>query len=671
MFLWRRFAHVLKLNPLASFAYRDGEEGGIIARPSDPNIASQVHVIEPWAYVACKVLGQNLSAAPLIVEELRTVNSEPVWELSSEHDLARLMARPNQTEPMEVLLWKTVLSLMVGDAYWVYDPIDNEVYHVYSGFVKRIGSGETPDYEVTRGSRTRKVPYDDMMHFMMPNNRNDFYGQSPVESLMTTIGTQFHYRRYLKNFFRNGAVPGGALTTDQGLGEGEADKMRKEWDRIHRGEENVGRIAVLESGLSYQEISAPIGDLMNEGLTKMSREEILAVLGPIPPVFAGIFDEANYANSKQQKTFLWENSILPLHRLIAGYLNIQLVPIFGDAERLRIRFDTSAIEALQEDERAKIQRYTWAVRSGIITPNEARLKLNFPPHVDGDELRTPVIPGSGSEDDANKAVIKPIGKFNEQRYWIWDMHYKAVLFEEASLSKLFQKYFDQQLDRVIKSVTAITNARKFNVAQLYLAKQDPGDTNLIEIVFDITVEDLILAEVTDPVIRQLIVESARRGMSQVNAAGAFNVKNPKVVMAVEAFKNRIKHINETTYKDIQDILVAVYEEGLSLGEATKRLRAKYKQFSKYRADRIAKTEMNGLVNAGHVMGYQEAGVAKKEWSAAFLLNSRPDHTRADGDIVLINAMFEVGPDLLDFPGDPGGSPGNVINCYCSVNPVVE
>ena len=676
-FLWRRFAHVLKANPLASFAYRDGEEGGIIARPSDPEIASTVHTIEPWAYVACKVLGQNLSAAPLIVEELRSVNSEPVWELSNENDLSRLMARPNQTEPMEVLLWKTVLSLMVGDAYWVYDPVDNEVYHVFPGFVKRIGSEETPDYQITRGARTTKVPYDDMMHFSMPNNKNDFYGQSPVQPLMTTIGMLFHYRKHMKGFFKNGAVPGGLLKTDQGLAEGEADRMRKEWNRIHQGVDNTDRIGVLEAGLSYEQISAPIGDLINEALTKMTREEILAVLGPIPPVFAGIFDEANYANSKEQKIFLWDNAILPLQRLIAGYLNIQLVPRFGDPERLRVRFDTSEIQALRADKDAEMKRLRLGTDGGIITVNEARHDLNMEPMPGGDELRinkpTPANQGSGDGEDNedSKAVIKPVGQINEQRYWQWDMHYKAVLFEERSLSVLFQKYFDQQLDRVIKSVTAITNARKFNIPQLYLAKQDPGDPNLIEIVFDITAENLILSEVTDPVVRQLIVESARRGMRQVNASAAFNVKNPWVAVTVDSFNNRIKHINETTYRDIQEILVAVYEEGLGLDQATKQLRAKYKQFAKYRADRIAKTEMNGLVNAGHVMGYQVAGVAKKEWSSAFLATSRPDHIHADGQVVLINAKFEVGPDLLDAPGDPGGSPGNVINCYCSVNPVVE
>ncbi len=677
-FLWRRFAHVLKSNPLASFAYRDGEEGGIIARPANPDIVGQAQVKEPWVYVACNVLGRNLSAAPLIVEELRTVNSEAVWEESTENDLSRMITRPNPVEPMDVVLWKTVLSMMIGDAYWIYDPIDNEVYHTHPSFVTRIGEGETPDYEIRRGARTTRVPYDDMMHFAMPSNKNDFYGQSPIEPIAESIDTNYFYRRHMKNFFKRGAVPGGILKTDQGLADGDADKMRKEWERIHGGVDQAYRISILEAGLSYQEVTAPIGELMNETLTKMTREEILAVFG-IPPVFAGIFDEANYANSKEQKIFLWENTILPLQRIIVGYLNIQLVPRFGDPERLRLKFDTSEIQALRHDKDAEMKRLRMGTDGGIITVNEAREELGKEPVEGADELRRIQSGGGGNgggfgseNDDDSKAVIKPVGQINEQRYWQWDMHYKAVLFEEASLSKLFQKYFDGQLDRVIKSVTAITNARKFNIAQLYLAKQDPGDTNLIEIVFDITVEDLILAEVTDPVVRQLIIESARRGMRQVNASAAFNVKNPKVAAMVESFKNRIKDINVTTYKDIQAILVEVYEEGLGLDQAVRQLRAKYKQFSKYRGDRIAKTEMNGLVNGGHVMGYAEAGVAKKEWSAAFLADSRPDHIAADSQPpVLINAKFEVGPDLLDFPGDPGGSPGNVINCYCSVNPVVE
>ena len=45
---------------------------------------------------------------------------------------------------------------------------------------------------------------------------------------------------------------------------------------------------------------------------------------------------------------------------------------------------------------------------------------------------------------------------------------------------------------------------------------------------------------------------------------------------------------------------------------------------------------------------------------------RDDHADADGQVVAMGAHFEVGGESLLYPGDPDGSPENVINCRCTV-----
>jgi hypothetical protein len=37
----------------------------------------------------------------------------------------------------------------------------------------------------------------------------------------------------------------------------------------------------------------------------------------------------------------------------------------------------------------------------------------------------------------------------------------------------------------------------------------------------------------------------------------------------------------------------------------------------------------------------------------------------------LGGMFVVGGESLDYPGDPYGSPGNIINCLCSQIAVIE
>ena len=65
---------------------------------------------------------------------------------------------------------------------------------------------------------------------------------------------------------------------------------------------------------------------------------------------------------------------------------------------------------------------------------------------------------------------------------------------------------------------------------------------------------------------------------------------------------------------------------------------------------------------------KEAGFEWKEWLTARDEKVREAHWAADGQIVRINEPFEVGGEALMWPGDLNGSPGNIINCRCTVNP---
>ncbi|MFJ9720012.1 phage minor head protein [Streptomyces sp. NPDC101213] len=79
-------------------------------------------------------------------------------------------------------------------------------------------------------------------------------------------------------------------------------------------------------------------------------------------------------------------------------------------------------------------------------------------------------------------------------------------------------------------------------------------------------------------------------------------------------------------------------------------------------------ESNGAYDAGQ-SSEQATGqqTARKRWVAVLDDRTRDAHRDADGQEVPLDAPFEVGGETLRFPGDPTGSPGNVINCRCSVS----
>ena len=70
--------------------------------------------------------------------------------------------------------------------------------------------------------------------------------------------------------------------------------------------------------------------------------------------------------------------------------------------------------------------------------------------------------------------------------------------------------------------------------------------------------------------------------------------------------------------------------------------------------------------------YDQNGATLKEWVTALDdkvrdgSSSEFDHTAAHGEAVELKAAFEATGESLEFPGDPGGSAGNIINCRCAL-----
>lgn len=88
--------------------------------------------------------------------------------------------------------------------------------------------------------------------------------------------------------------------------------------------------------------------------------------------------------------------------------------------------------------------------------------------------------------------------------------------------------------------------------------------------------------------------------------------------------------------------------------------------------RAARTAVTGAENAGRVIGMNRAeamGIRiRKRWLATLDIHTRDSHRHVDGETVEINEEFGNG---LMFPGDPDGLPGEVYNCRCTMEGVVE
>lgn len=145
---------------------------------------------------------------------------------------------------------------------------------------------------------------------------------------------------------------------------------------------------------------------------------------------------------------------------------------------------------------------------------------------------------------------------------------------------------------------------------------------------------------------------------------------------VDAIQNDTK-LSESLYTrlghDITDLKKKITGEisrGLSSGQMFSEISrniASWARIPKNNAMRITRTEAHRIqckatADAQHKAKEKGADVVK-QWDSTLDSRTRESHVAMDGEIAELDDTFSNG---LEYPGDPSGEPGEVINCRCAL-----
>lgn len=138
-------------------------------------------------------------------------------------------------------------------------------------------------------------------------------------------------------------------------------------------------------------------------------------------------------------------------------------------------------------------------------------------------------------------------------------------------------------------------------------------------------------------------------------------------------RNLLVRTPDEVYRQIIDVLGESVSAGETVEDQVQRVRhvldVTGTENWPARARTVAVTEVHRAWNFGALAASMRAQVKLatallKRWDARDDSATRPGHKRADGQTVPINQPFIVNMEPLMAPGDPLGTPGNVINCRC-------
>ncbi len=222
------------------------------------------------------------------------------------------------------------------------------------------------DVSLPEGGTRRLLP-EEMLH-LKDRSDDGVVGKSRLARARETFGSSLATERYAAAMFRNGASMSGVLSHPEALGDEAADRLRKSFEQTYSGSEKAGKVAVLEEGLKWQQVSVSPDDAQMLESRKFSTVA-LARIFRVPPPVIGDFEGGNYSSIVEVGQWFYSHTIMPWlnkwERLIERTLFSSLT-----RRQLEVEFDCDLL--LRGDMLTRFQAYRIAREIGVYNANELR-----------------------------------------------------------------------------------------------------------------------------------------------------------------------------------------------------------------------------------------------------------------------------------------------------------
>lgn len=333
-----------------------------------------------WACI--NLIANSVKTLPCIVYDadgVRPAVDEPLYELL--HDM------PNMDDTAPDFWSMVALCLLLDGNFFAEKKLSGDKLvalnplHPLSVSIER-NSRNARVYDVTEDGKKRRISEDRIFHVRGAILPGCDRGLSPIGYTRNTIGNALAAEKTAGKMFAGGMQVAGVLTSDQILDPAQRKQLGDVLQQF-AGSERAGKIAVLEAGLTYQQLTVNPQDAQMLETRQFSVEQICRIFG-VPPVMIG-----HAANG----TTTWGSGI---EQLILQYTKTCLTPMLRSIEaavrrdlmdasmrrRLTVKFSIEGL--LRGDSQARADFLQKMVNSGIYTPNEARSYENKHPIDGGD-----------------------------------------------------------------------------------------------------------------------------------------------------------------------------------------------------------------------------------------------------------------------------------------------
>jgi len=538
-------------------------------------------------------------------------------------------------------------------------------------------------YIYTLGERKFLIKPEDMIHLKASDPLNDYFGMSPMIAGLRDIGTDNEATDFTKITLENrGKAPGVIVRMKGDMDASQIERYRSMWASRYEGDRRGTPLFMGGSIEDIKTISLNMKELTFPDLRDVSEARICTIFG-VPPILIGLnvgLKRSTFSNYQEARTAFYQDTIRPAQVRWDEELTEGLVSDFGGG--IFVRHDISNVSALSAIRESRSKQVLEALKSGIMTRNEARIEWGLPLAPGGDvflmplnTIETPMQKSSGGGKSSN----------DEIKSLRWSILANGAVLRrevaEKSTSKI-REWAAREFDHQSKDVLRLVRRLKSNV------KYTEGDLDAIMrqlTMFELG-EEWVERILDDgiPVITQVLISAGQMAAAELGVA--FDLSSAEVQAFIRDYKFRLANvISETSINDVRSIILAAQRDGLSYAEIIERLMAKFGNWTEARAYMVARTETARALSRAAEAVWKENGIKIKEWLPAGGDACEYCEAMRGRRIAVGTNFFNQGDTFQPIPRDPEDDPLPPIkldyedipgpplhpNCRCDLVPIIE
>ena len=347
-------------------------------------------------YFAClKVLSESIGKLPLKIQQY---TPDKGIRIAREHRYYRMLnERPNRYMTASVF-WSTMELYRnhYGNAYawidtrdprnpqlWLMDPDSVEVWYDNG---RKLSDVPDVYYRYTTPQGVAVLGSEEVLHFKSHYTVDGLVGISVRDHLASTIQGNIKAQDFINKTIRSGMTAKSVLNYTGSLNDKSVQTLLAEVTKYAKGEmrdKGIENIIPMPVGFSLSPLNLKLADSQFLELRQYSALQIASAFG-VKPYQVGDYTKSSYASAEAQQLSFLVDTLLYIIKQDEEEIAYKLLNTEEETNGYHAKFNTGVM--LRADQKTQIDTLSTAVSNFLLTPNEARERLDLPAKEGGDQL---------------------------------------------------------------------------------------------------------------------------------------------------------------------------------------------------------------------------------------------------------------------------------------------